>query len=154
MQKIFKNIRINDINLVRDFIISCLQETNIILLNGNLGSGKTELSKNIISYLISIDQVEVKSPTFNLVSSYQGYSSNLGKNIEINHYDLYRIKEESELEMIGIYDDVLGSAIKIIEWPDLLRKRLKYMNYIDVEILNNTEGGSRNFIIKCCDIVL
>ena len=56
---------------------------------------------------------EVLSPTFNLLYEYDL------KNIKIMHYDLYRIKDKSELKHLGIFSDQ-QETIKIIEWPQLI----------------------------------
>ena len=70
---------------------------------------------------------EVLSPTFNLLYEYDI------NNFKVMHYDLYRIKEGNELNHLGIFSDDMN-AIKIIEWPDLIKKTLEnkleiYLNY-------------------------
>ena len=83
----------------------------LIFLRGNLGTGKTTLTKGILQGLGSKDLV--KSPTFNLVEIYEF------DHIEVNHFDLYRIESSNELDEIGIRSSLTNkSVLSIIEWPE------------------------------------
>ena len=74
---------------------------DVIGLKGTLGVGKSFFAKNFINSLME-KEVEVLSPTFNLVYSYQ---TKIG---EIFHFDLYRIKNINELENIGFFESIVN----------------------------------------------
>ena len=103
-----------------------------IFLIGEIGVGKTTFTRNFINYLQKkkgIKQTEVLSPTFNLLYEYEI------KNLKVMHYDLYRIKKNKELDELGIFNENF-SSIKIIEWPGLLKTKVKnrleiYLSYSD-----------------------
>ena len=105
----------------------------IITLEGNLGAGKSFFAKNFISFLTGINKSEITSPTFNI---YNHYDTN---NLNIYHFDLYRIKDEEELENIGFYD-LLKDGVCLIEWPEIAKKYLP-CNVMSIifEIINNNK---------------
>lgn len=82
----------------------------LILLKGELGTGKTLITKAVASALGY--QGDVTSPTFNLVQEYQA-------EIEIIHMDLYRLNQSEELLDIGFEDYLNREAVVLIEWPEL-----------------------------------
>ena len=93
-----------------------LTKKDCIFLIGDIGVGKTTFSRYLINYLQEKNRekiTEVLSPTFNLLYEYDL------KNIKIMHYDLFRIKDVSELKHLGIFSDK-QETIKIIEWPLLI----------------------------------
>ena len=91
---------------------SLLSRGDALLLRGDLGSGKTTFTKLLVLSLS--EKQEVSSPTFGLVNIYEGKDE-----VDIWHYDLYRIKSASEIYELGI-EESLKNGITIIEWPDLL----------------------------------
>jgi len=105
-------------------------DTDIFLLKGDLGVGKTTFARLFINSLFDKHKVNrpenIKSPSFPIMINYPLM------NYEINHYDLYRVVNESELLEIGFYEDI-EKNISIIEWPDILIKNSILINYYLIE---------------------
>ena len=107
-----------DTKLVAERLCKLINLGDLILLTGNLGVGKTTFIKYIINYLQRKNRKEISevpSPTFNITNEYQI------KKILIKHIDLYRIKNEKELNNLGIQEN-LNKQITLIEWPEILIK--------------------------------
>ena len=121
---------LDHLNLISKKISNHLSKKDCIFLIGEIGVGKTTLTRNLINNLQEekdLKPTEVLSPTFNLLYEYDI------KDFKIMHYDLYRIEESKELNHLGIFSDE-HDTIKIIEWPDLIKTPLKnkleiYLNY-------------------------
>ncbi|HUJ32597.1 MAG TPA: tRNA (adenosine(37)-N6)-threonylcarbamoyltransferase complex ATPase subunit type 1 TsaE [Candidatus Acidoferrum sp.] len=88
----------------------------LILLEGELGAGKTTLAKGIVSGLGAAREEEVTSPTFTLVHKYEGRA-------RVYHVDLYRVGDFHDLETLGLEDVFSEDAVIIVEWPDRLTLR-------------------------------
>ncbi len=102
---------LQDTESLAQYIASIVKVGDVVLLKGNLGSGKTTFARFFVDSLV--DNAHVSSPTFSLVNVYEG------SQCEIWHYDLYRVTHREELHELGI-DDALSNAIAIIEWPELI----------------------------------
>lgn len=107
----------------------------VIALYGNLGTGKTLFSRSLISEL-SGENIDVTSPTFNLV---QLYDSSDG--LKIYHFDLYRLKSEDEIYELGI-EDAFFSGFSIIEWPEIIQHLLPE-NTIHIKLTRGEDENSR-----------
>ena len=83
----------------------------LILLTGDLGSGKTTLTKGIVAGLGAASEDEVTSPTFTLVHVY-------GKTAKVYHADLYRIESFHDFETLGLEDVFAKPAVVILEWSE------------------------------------
>lgn len=88
----------------------------LILLSGDLGAGKTTLTKGIAGGTGAAKEHEVTSPTFTLVHKYDGRSL-------VYHVDLYRIEGSHDLETLGLEDLFNEPAVVIVEWPEKLTLR-------------------------------
>ena len=109
MENIFYSNSENEtLKIAGEFALS-LNEGDIVLLDGDLGAGKTVFSKGIVSAL-SNGEINAVSPTFVLVNVYDTTP-------EIYHFDLYRIEDVSELDAIGAEEYFYSNGISLIEWP-------------------------------------
>jgi len=106
-----------------------LQAPVLVLLSGELGSGKTTLTKGIVAGLHAAKEEEVTSPTFTLVHEYSGEK-------KVFHGDLYRVDSFHDFETLGLEDVFAQPAILILEWSEKfplsapwpqLRVRLEHM---------------------------
>ena len=88
----------------------------LILLSGDLGAGKTTLTKGIVSGAGAATEEEVTSPTFTLVHKYD-------RGVRVYHVDLYRIGDLHDLETLGLEDVFAERAIVIVEWSEKLALR-------------------------------
>ena len=131
-----------DTRLVAERLSKFINLGDFILLTGNLGVGKTTFTKYIINSLQRINRQaisEVPSPTFNITNEYQI------KKILIKHYDLYRIKNEKELNNLGIQEN-LKKQITLVEWPEMVKK-LKIKNIISLIFKYNKNYTERYLTI-------
>ena len=108
-------------------ISKIIKAGDIIFLYGEIGVGKTTLTRFIINYLESkngIRESDVLSPTFNIV-----YDYDIG-NIKVLHYDLYRLKNYQDISQLGMFE-TSDNSIKIVEWPELIEAKPK--NRVDIQ---------------------
>ena len=123
-------------------ISNFLTKGDVVYLTGELGVGKTTFVRFVINHLqekFKLELTEIPSPTFNIVNEYKI------KDYKIMHYDLYRIKDDSELKNIGIFEND-SDSILFIEWPEVIKnkpKKLIELNFNYEENLNK-----RNLIIN------
>ena len=120
--------------LVRDLRPPCL-----VLLEGELGSGKTTLAKGIVSGLGVAREEEVTSPSFTLVHEY-------GRENKVYHVDLYRIENAGELATLGLDDLMAQHATVIIEWAERLGDNVP-APWIKIQ-LEYLEGDDRRITVK------
>lgn len=84
----------------------------LVLLSGEMGTGKTTLTKGIVAGLQAAQEDEVTSPTFTLLHEYGGAAG------KVFHGDLYRIESLQDFESLGMEDLFAQPAIVILEWPE------------------------------------
>ena len=87
--------------------------TEIVLLTGELGAGKTVFAKGLAAGSGVNDPDRVSSPSFTLVNIYQG------RRFPVFHIDLYRLERDAEIADLG-WEDMLGQGIVIVEWAEKL----------------------------------
>ena len=141
---------LDQLNSFSQKVANHLTKKDYIFLSGDIGVGKTTFTRYLINYLQKKEgskATEVLSPTFNLLYEYDL------KKYKIMHYDLYRLKNEKELNTLGIFQEN-ENAIKIIEWPgiikistsDKLEIHLDYAKYDNERKLRLTGTGKwKNF---------
>lgn len=108
-----------------------LRAGDVIVLNGDLGAGKTQFVQGVASGL-GIGG-PVTSPTFNILLSYVD-----GK-LPLFHFDLYRLDTSDQLEDIGYYETVDGPGATFIEWGEKFPDALPY-GYLEIDITVNSNG--------------
>lgn len=87
-----------------------LEPGDVLVLTGDLGAGKTQLTKGIAAGMGIAD--DVTSPTFNILMVYEGAG------MPLFHFDLYRLDDADQLEDIGFYDALEGDGPCVIEWGE------------------------------------
>ena len=96
-------------------IASKINNTSVIVLNGELGAGKTKFTEGFLSYF-GLEN-EISSPTFTIVNEYKN------EKIAIYHFDVYRLSDVDEFYAIG-GDEYFSKGICIIEWGELIKEAL------------------------------
>ena len=109
MEKISKS-EIDTLKIAKEFT-KTLKCGDIVLLEGDLGAGKTVFVKGVVD-AFGGDKDLVTSPTFTIVNDY------IANNKTIFHFDLYRVKDVRELYNIGIEEYLYSDAISFVEWPE------------------------------------
>jgi tRNA threonylcarbamoyladenosine biosynthesis protein TsaE len=123
----------------------------LVLMSGDLGSGKTTLSKGIVSGMGVAREEDVTSPTFTLVHLFHsardvaapGRQSPATK---VYHVDLYRIDQPSDIDSLGLEDALAEASVILIEWPDRFSLHTDWPR-ITVQ-LEHLEGDRRRIIIE------
>ncbi len=111
-----------------------------VFLKGDLGAGKSTFARALIRAIAQEWELEVPSPTFPLLISYQT------DRFDIAHYDLYRLSDPGEVEELGLYDQ-LGTHLTLIEWPEQLGAH-QIHDRLDVLLEEDEGGASRNLSLK------
>ena len=133
---------IRDLEQISNKIKKKLKLGDVIFLYGEIGVGKTTFARLLINSYErekNLKVSEVLSPTFNIVFEYDI------KKLTIKHYDLFRLKNESDIKNIGLFED-LKKTITLIEWPKLIKK--KPLNRIDLFFEYTQDMNERLLIIK------
>lgn len=108
-----------------------LRPGDVLALSGDLGAGKSTLARALVRALADDDRLDVPSPTFTLVQSYDA-------RFPVHHFDLYRLGSASELDELG-FDEALATGAALVEWPDRAEGALP-TTAIRVELEHQGEG--------------
>ena len=127
MELIYK---LSEIEKASNFVLKNVNR-DIILIKGEVGTGKTTLIKEYCK-LIGVKEI-VNSPTYTLINEYQNKSG------KIVHMDLYRVEDVKEINELGLFE-YLDKNIVIIEWPEIILKMIdvKY-SLINITFINEKE---------------
>ena len=109
----------------------------VVLLQGDLGAGKTCLVRGLLRALGETGPV--RSPTYGLVSEYSPAGD------PIIHVDLYRLTDPAELETLGLRDMLAGSRLWLVEWPERAQGRLPQP---DLTLVLSVEGEGRQVTLE------
>ena len=131
-----------DLQKITSSIHKILLPGDVIFLYGQIGVGKTTFVRLLVNNYENekkLKKSEVLSPTFNIVFEYDI------KDFTIEHYDLYRLKNEKEIKNIGLFEN-LKKNITIVEWPELIKN--KPINRIDLFFEYTKDMNERTLTIK------
>lgn len=121
MKEIISNSENETKNFAKDFAKN-LKKGDVIVLTGELGSGKTKFTEGVLEYFGL--QNEISSPTFTIVNEY------INEKVVIYHFDVYRLNDEDEFYAIG-GDEYFDKGICLIEWGEMIKGVLP-KNYISI----------------------
>lgn len=133
--KIISNNEKETINLAK-LLASKLKIKDIIVLSGDLGSGKTKFTEGILTYFGM--ENEISSPTFTIVNEY------IKNNINIYHFDVYRLEDSSEFYEIG-GEEYFEKGICIIEWGELIKDALPD-NYLHIKFEKDSDNENKRIL--------
>ena len=131
-----------ELEKISNKIKKILSPGDVVFLYGEIGVGKTSFARILINGYENqkkLKKSEVLSPTFNIVFEYDI------KDFTIEHYDLYRLKNEKEIKNIGLFEN-LEKSIIIVEWPELIKDKPK--NRIDLFFKYTQDMNERILTIK------
>jgi tRNA threonylcarbamoyladenosine biosynthesis protein TsaE len=97
-------------------LVNLLAPPQLLILRGDLGTGKTTLVKGIAQALDAAEPDEVTSPTFTLLHEYDGTRE--GKPVKLFHLDVYRLEGERQLETLGLDELLTPDAMVLVEWGE------------------------------------
>lgn len=117
-------------------IASKLNKGDVLVLSGDLGSGKTKFTEGFLSFFGLED--EISSPTFTIVNEYHK------NDINIYHFDVYRLEDSSEFYAIG-GEEYFEKGICIIEWGELIEDALP-KKYIKIDFSRNSENENERIL--------
>ena len=111
---------------------------DVLCLHGNLGAGKTLFARALIRAIADDPDLEVPSPTFTLVQTYDTLAG------PVWHFDLYRIEEPEDIYELG-WEDAVAEGITIVEWPERL-DFLAPANRLEIGFISLADDANRREI--------
>lgn len=117
-------------------LVKLLVPPQLLILRGDLGTGKTTLVKGIAQALDAAEPDEVTSPTFTLLHEYDGVRE--GKPVKLFHLDVYRLEGERQLETLGLDELLTPDALVLVEWGEKFKSIRKKSTG---EIVITSAGG-------------
>jgi len=127
----------NETKLIGKKFAKKLKKGDVIVLTGELGSGKTKFTEGVLEYF-GLEN-EISSPTFNIVNEY------ISKDINIYHFDVYRLEDEDEFYAIG-GEEYFDKGICLIEWGEMIESVLP-KKYIHITFNRNYENDDSREIV-------
>lgn len=121
-----KNISLEGIEKVAEFFKGILKDGDIVIMEGNLGFGKTTFVR-ILSRLMESEDI-VSSPSFTLINEYDIILND--EESILRHVDLYRLEKEEELDDIGFKDKIRENGITMIEWGNKFKDYFEAPYYL------------------------
>ena len=139
MEKYISKSEADTIAFAKEFAKK-LNKDDIIVLSGDLGSGKTKFTQGILEHFGLGD--EISSPTFTIVNEYKN------DEISIFHFDVYRLNNEDDFYDIG-GDEYFGNGLCIIEWGEIIKPALPPSTiFVNFERNENSENERIITILK------
>lgn len=135
MEKIITYSEYETKKVARD-IAKKIGNIGIIVLNGELGAGKTKFTEGFLSYY-GLEN-EISSPTFTIVNEYKNEKAN------IYHFDVYRLEDVEEFYAIG-GEEYFSKGICIIEWGEIIKEALP-QHYIKIDIKKDKENFDKRIL--------
>ncbi len=112
---------------------------SVVALWGEMGAGKTTITRGIAHGLGISPRIPITSPTFTLINEYDG-------RLRLYHIDLYRIGSEDELDTLPLREILQGDGVSVIEWPEKLKVYLPEVR-LDV-VLDFVDENTRRITLK------
>lgn len=136
MKKIISNSE-EETKLIGRKFAKDLKKGDVIVLTGDLGSGKTKFTEGVLQFF-GLEN-EISSPTFNIVNEY------VNRDVNVYHFDVYRLEDEDEFYAIG-GEEYFEKGICLIEWGEMIESALPN-KYIQISFTRNLEDENLREIV-------
>jgi tRNA threonylcarbamoyladenosine biosynthesis protein TsaE len=136
MEKIISNSE-EETKLIGRKFAKGLKNGDVIVLTGDLGSGKTKFTEGVLQFF-GLEN-EISSPTFNIVNEY------VKEDVNVYHFDVYRLEDEDEFYAIG-GEEYFEKGICLIEWGEMIEHALPN-KYIQISFSRNLEDENLREIV-------
>ena len=127
-----------DINIIVNYILECNKKPVVVLLKGDLGSGKTTFVRYFANHF---GFSNISSPSFNIIHQYNF------NDFKVLHIDLFRINDNKSIEELNIYEYIEENDYTFIEWPEYIENDLQDYKHINVEF--EIIGKKRRITVQC-----
>lgn len=124
-------------------LAAVLKPGDLVLLDGDLGAGKTALARSVIRALAGDERLDVPSPTFALVQPYETVAG-----LPVLHADLYRLGGPHEVDELGLFDR--ADAIVLVEWPERSAEVMDRAT-VRVALAVPPDGEGRDVVVEFSD---